>query len=344
MKYLITGRDATASRAFIKTFERKSIDFIAPDEAKLDITKEEVVAEAVAGYIPDVIINCAAYNLVDQAEQEHEKAFAVNALGAKYLAQAAARHKAILVHFGSDYVFDGMKESGLYTEEDQVNPLNEYGKSKEPRPEGRGFLLGQSRRSAAWRSTVGSNRSSRRPCQPPWFNIEACLMGGPNFEGGRDTRKRMQHKQAQRKPMDHKSVQEFYNRQDAVHRDQHIRCPNAIHDLNKARRRVAGVIRGFGISNSQHPNVLDVGCGLGYYTKALSLIEADVTGLDFSQAAVDVSGATFPECRFVQGSLARRCRGKPRIRPDLDGQFFDDGHVRRHFHQRSAHRRSYASA
>ena len=50
--------------------------------------------------------------------------------GPKHLAQAAARQKAILVHFGSDYVFDGMKESGLYTEEDQVNPLNEYGKSK----------------------------------------------------------------------------------------------------------------------------------------------------------------------------------------------------------------------
>ena len=130
MKYLISGRNGQLARAFINTFEMKSIDFIAPDESKLDITKEAVVAEAVAGYKPDVIINCAAYNLVDQAEQEHENALAINARGAKYLAQAAARHKAILVHFGSDYVFDGMKESGLYTEKDQVNPLNEYGKSK----------------------------------------------------------------------------------------------------------------------------------------------------------------------------------------------------------------------
>lgn len=130
MRYLISGRNGQLARAFIKAFERRSIDFIAPDEAKLDITREAVVAEAVAGYKPDVVINCAAYNLVDQAEEEHEKAFAVNALGAKHLAQAAATHKAILVHFGSDYVFDGMKETGLYTEEDQVNPLNEYGKSK----------------------------------------------------------------------------------------------------------------------------------------------------------------------------------------------------------------------
>jgi len=130
MKYLISGRDGQLARAFIKTFERKSIDFIAPDESKFDITKEAIVAEAVAGYKPDVIINCAAYNLVDRAEQDHERAFVVNALGPKYLAMAASRQKAVLVHFGSDYVFDGRKETGLYTEEDQVSPLNQYGKSK----------------------------------------------------------------------------------------------------------------------------------------------------------------------------------------------------------------------
>lgn len=130
MKYLISGRNGQLARAFIKTFETRSIDFIAPDEAKLDITKEEAVAEAVACYKPDVIINCAAYNLVDQAEQDHQRAFVVNALGPKYLALAASRHKAILVHFGSDYVFDGKKESGLYTEDDQVSPLSQYGKSK----------------------------------------------------------------------------------------------------------------------------------------------------------------------------------------------------------------------
>jgi len=54
MKYLISGRNGQLARAFIKTFERESIDFIAPDESKLDITKEAIVAEAVAGYRPDV--------------------------------------------------------------------------------------------------------------------------------------------------------------------------------------------------------------------------------------------------------------------------------------------------
>jgi dTDP-4-dehydrorhamnose reductase len=67
---------------------------------------------------------------VDKAEQDKNTAFSVNATGPKNLAQAAAKQKAMLVHFGSDYVFDGLKENGLYNEGDPVNPLNEYGKSK----------------------------------------------------------------------------------------------------------------------------------------------------------------------------------------------------------------------
>ncbi|OGW45459.1 MAG: NAD(P)-dependent oxidoreductase, partial [Nitrospirae bacterium GWC2_57_9] len=66
----------------------------------------------------------------DKAEQEREKAYAVNAKGPENLARAAAATGAVMVHFGSDYVFDGLKEQGLYTEEDVVNPLNVYGKSK----------------------------------------------------------------------------------------------------------------------------------------------------------------------------------------------------------------------
>ncbi len=130
MKYLITGKNGQLASAFIRLFESRSIEFLAPDEAHLDITSSTHVAEAVAAYKPDIIINCAAYNFVDKAEQESEKAFAVNAQGPHYLAQAAARHNAFFVHFGSDYVFEGTKESGLYTEEDPANPINEYGKSK----------------------------------------------------------------------------------------------------------------------------------------------------------------------------------------------------------------------
>lgn len=130
MKYLITGKHGQLAQAFIRRFEEQSIDFSAPDESQLDITNQTMVAHVVASLKPDVIINCAAYNLVDKAEQARDTVFAVNATGPKNLAQAAVSQKAILVHFGSDYVFDGLKESGLYIESDPVNPLNEYGKSK----------------------------------------------------------------------------------------------------------------------------------------------------------------------------------------------------------------------
>lgn len=130
MKYLITGKNGQLAQTFIKSFEEQSIDYSAPDEAQLDITDQKIVADAVAAYQPDVVINCAAYNLVDRADQERDAAFLVNASGPRNLARAAAGSKAVIVHFGSDYVFDGLKESGLYTEDDIPNPLNEYGKSK----------------------------------------------------------------------------------------------------------------------------------------------------------------------------------------------------------------------
>ena len=130
MKYLITGRNGQLARAFIRRLKEQSIDFNAPEESQLDISDPKAVADVVDAGKPDIIINCAAYNLVDQAEQERDAAFAVNAVGPRNLARAAARQKAILVHFGSDYVFDGLKENGLYTETDPVNPVNVYGKSK----------------------------------------------------------------------------------------------------------------------------------------------------------------------------------------------------------------------
>lgn len=129
-RYLITGKNGQLAKSFIRHFAQQGTEFLAPDESQLDITDSAIVSAAVASYRPDVIINCAAFNLVDKAEQEPQAAFKVNADGPKNLARAASAHKAVLVHFGSDYVFDGTKENGLYTEDDAVNPLNEYGKSK----------------------------------------------------------------------------------------------------------------------------------------------------------------------------------------------------------------------
>ena len=130
MRYLITGKNGQLAKAFAHRFASRSIEYLAPDESRCDITSPACIKELVGSYRPDVIINCAAYNLVDRAEQDRDMALAVNAEGPRILAEAARDQGAFLVHFGSDYVFDGTKESGLYREEDQANPLNEYGRSK----------------------------------------------------------------------------------------------------------------------------------------------------------------------------------------------------------------------
>jgi len=130
MKYLITGRNGQLAKAFIRRLESAAAEYLAPDESRCDITDASCIRDAVAAFRPDSIINCAAYNLVDRAEQERSAAYAVNAEGPRILAEAARDQGAFLVHFGSDYVFDGMKENGLYRETDATNPLNEYGRSK----------------------------------------------------------------------------------------------------------------------------------------------------------------------------------------------------------------------
>jgi len=130
MKYLVTGRNGQLAAAFIRRFESRSLDFTAPDESLLDITDAAKTDACVASARPDIILNCAAYNLVDKAEQEPDRAFSVNDAGPRNLAVAAHRHDAVLVHYSSDYVFDGRKETALYGEGDATNPLNQYGRSK----------------------------------------------------------------------------------------------------------------------------------------------------------------------------------------------------------------------
>ena len=83
----------------------------------------------IAGSRPDVVLNCAAYNLVDDAERDPGPAFAINATGVGLLAAACREAGALLVHYGTDYVFDGQK-GAPYTEEDAPCPLNNYGRSK----------------------------------------------------------------------------------------------------------------------------------------------------------------------------------------------------------------------
>lgn len=99
------------------------------DIDELDITDAASCLERIRALRPDVIVNAAALTAVDYCESHAEEAFRVNGLGAGNLAAAAASAGALLVHYSTDYVFDGLKE-GPYTEDDSPAPRSVYGKSK----------------------------------------------------------------------------------------------------------------------------------------------------------------------------------------------------------------------
>ena len=102
---------------------------IAPDRNLLDLSQLNQIGERVREWKPDLIVNPAAYTAVDQAESEHEIAFKVNADAPKVLAEEASRLNVPLIHYSTDYVFDG-KSTRPYREEDDPAPLNVYGESK----------------------------------------------------------------------------------------------------------------------------------------------------------------------------------------------------------------------
>lgn len=99
------------------------------DRHQLDITRGDLVHEAIQRLQPGVVFNGAAYTAVDRAESEPERAYAVNRDGAAHLAEACEALAIPLIHLSTDYVFDGEK-STAYVETDTPNPLNVYGASK----------------------------------------------------------------------------------------------------------------------------------------------------------------------------------------------------------------------
>ncbi|MDD1715696.1 MAG: dTDP-4-dehydrorhamnose reductase [Methanolinea sp.] len=129
MKILITGAKGQLGQDIQKECGNRGIPFIAADSRALDITDSTQVRAFIRQNAPDMIINCAAYNAVDQAETEWQRAFQVNGLGVRNLALAAREAGAIVVHYSTDYIFDGRK-TVPYTIADPPNPLSMYGQSK----------------------------------------------------------------------------------------------------------------------------------------------------------------------------------------------------------------------
>ena len=128
-KVLITGASGQLGKEFVKVLSSKGIDFVALERKDLDVTNFEKAYKTLKEINPSVVINCSAYNQVDLAETQILQAFSTNAIGPYNLAITCREINAKLIHYSTDYVFDGIKK-GLYTEEDSPNPLNQYARSK----------------------------------------------------------------------------------------------------------------------------------------------------------------------------------------------------------------------
>ena len=126
---LITGANGQLGYDFQRLFKKEKIDFIATDVNDLDITDINKIRNFVKGKNINLIINCAAYNNVDKAEDEVELCTKLNTQAPYELSIVAREIGADFVTYSTDFVFDGAKNSP-YTEEDTPNPLSVYGKTK----------------------------------------------------------------------------------------------------------------------------------------------------------------------------------------------------------------------
>jgi len=128
MKVIILGASGQLGWEFQKYFETR-VKLFSFNHSELDILDFQKLSQTFNSIKPDIVINCAAYTTVDQAENEIEIAYKINSIGAKNVSFAAFKINSKVVYFSTDYVFDGNK-SLPYTEFDLTNPLSIYGKSK----------------------------------------------------------------------------------------------------------------------------------------------------------------------------------------------------------------------
>jgi len=128
-KVLVLGSGGQLGVELVREAGTAGLAVTALSRSALDITNAEAVEEKVAAADPDVVINSAAYNMVDVAEEEPLAAYQVNALAVRNIAMACRHVDARLVHFSTDYVFDGTA-GRAYTEADLVHPLGAYAVSK----------------------------------------------------------------------------------------------------------------------------------------------------------------------------------------------------------------------
>ena len=128
MRILLTGRNGQVGWELERVLQASG-ELCATDRTSLDLNDSDAIRRTVREVKPDVIINAAAYTAVDKAEAERELATQINAVAPGVLGEEAKRQGALLVHYSTDYVFDGNKRSP-YTEEDAPHPLSQYARTK----------------------------------------------------------------------------------------------------------------------------------------------------------------------------------------------------------------------
>jgi dTDP-4-dehydrorhamnose reductase len=129
MKVLVTGSGGMLASDLVPCLLEQGYEVVPLLHNKLDITDLEAVKITASTFEPDLIMNCAAYTKVDQAEKEESAALRANGLGVQNLCLTCQEQDIPLVHFSTDYVFDGTKK-GSYIIHDEPNPVNAYGRSK----------------------------------------------------------------------------------------------------------------------------------------------------------------------------------------------------------------------
>ena len=125
---LVTGANGQLGSNICRIFDG-AFDVIGFSSSELDVGESSAIHKIFDVFRPDIVINAAAYTKVDDAEINSELADRANFHAAKHLCDACLKHNSLLLHFSTDYVFDGVLNRP-YSEEDQTNPLNVYGRSK----------------------------------------------------------------------------------------------------------------------------------------------------------------------------------------------------------------------
>jgi dTDP-4-dehydrorhamnose reductase len=127
-KILLTGKNGQVGWELQRTLASLG-DVVAVGHREMDLADPDSIRKFVREVRPGLIVNAAAYTAVDKAESEPDLAMAVNGVAPGIMAEEAKRLKAAIIHYSTDYVFDGTKERP-YVEDDAPNPLNVYGRTK----------------------------------------------------------------------------------------------------------------------------------------------------------------------------------------------------------------------